>query len=140
MLHDSIINTRSKTVKSPFTRRRPVAQLLPLLRQGTDEKQEAFSRLRDSLARSIHPVQPRDELPYAIYTDVSKLGISSVLNQKSDSEETLVVSTAPSVDSRGARDTPPASKNYLSMHFKHLVYMWLVIRSQYTPTIKLALS
>jgi hypothetical protein len=33
-------------------------------------------------------------LPYAIYTDASKLGISSVLTQKSDSGETLVASTA----------------------------------------------
>jgi hypothetical protein len=75
-----------------------VAPLLPLLRQGTkwewtDEEQEAFLRLRDSFARSVYLGHPRDELPYAIYTDASKLGISSVLTQKSDSDETLVVST-----------------------------------------------
>jgi hypothetical protein len=49
-----------------------VAPLLPLLRQGskwewTAEKQEAFLKLRDSFAYSIHLVHPRDELPYAIY-------------------------------------------------------------------------
>jgi hypothetical protein len=76
-----------------------IALLLPLLRQGTKwewtgEKQEAFLRLHDSFARSIHLVHPRDEMPYAIYIDASKLGISSVLTQKSDSRETLVVSTA----------------------------------------------
>jgi transposase InsO family protein len=76
-----------------------IAPLLSLLKQGTrwewtKEKQDAFLRLRESFARSIHLVHPRDELPYAIYTDASKLGISSVLTQENDSGETLVVSTA----------------------------------------------
>jgi transposase InsO family protein len=75
------------------------ATLHSLLKQGTKwewtkEKQDAFVRLRESFARSIHLVHPRDGLPYAIYTDASKLGISSVLTQESDSGETLVVSTA----------------------------------------------
>jgi hypothetical protein len=76
-----------------------VPPLLPLLRQGTKwewtgEKQEAFLKLCDSFAHIIHLVHLQDDLPYAIYTDASKLGISSVLTQKSDSGETLVVSTA----------------------------------------------
>jgi hypothetical protein len=76
-----------------------VAPLLPLLKQGTkwewtDEKQDAFLRLCESFARSIHLVHPCDRLPYAVYTDASKLGISSVLTQEGDSGETLVVSTA----------------------------------------------
>jgi hypothetical protein len=45
-------------------------------------------RMQDSL------VHPWDELPYAIYTNTSKLGISLVLTQESDSGETLVVSIA----------------------------------------------
>jgi hypothetical protein len=61
--------------------------------EWTGEKQEAFLKLRNSSARSIHLVHPHDELPYAIYTDASKLGISSVLTQKGDSGETLIVST-----------------------------------------------
>jgi vacuolar-type H+-ATPase subunit I/STV1 len=76
-----------------------VAPFLSLLKQGakwewTEEKQDAFLRLRDSFARSIHLVHPRDDLPYAVYTYASKLGISSVLTQEGDSGETLVVSTA----------------------------------------------
>jgi hypothetical protein len=53
-------------------------------------KQEAFLKLRDSFARSIHLVHSREDLPYSIYTDASKLGIGSILTQKSDSGETLV--------------------------------------------------
>jgi hypothetical protein len=69
------------------------------LKQGTKwewtkEKQDAFQRLRGSFASSIQLVHPCNERPYAIYTDASKLGISSVLTQESDLGETLVVSTA----------------------------------------------
>jgi hypothetical protein len=76
-----------------------VAPLTPLLKQGvkwkwTQESQDAFLKLRESFARSIHLVHPREELPYAIYTDASKLGISSILTQVDESGETLVVSTA----------------------------------------------
>jgi hypothetical protein len=65
-----------------------VAPLTPLLKQGakwvwTDEKQVAVLRLRESFARSIQLVHPRDELPYAIHTDASQLGISSILTQES---------------------------------------------------------
>jgi hypothetical protein len=75
------------------------APLHPLLKQGakwewTNETQDAFLRLRGVFAHSIHLVHPREELPYAIYTDASKLGISSVLTQEGDSGETLIVSTA----------------------------------------------
>jgi hypothetical protein len=54
-----------------------VAPLTALLKQGagwawTNEAQEAFLRLWQSFARSIHLVNPRDEAPYAIYTDASK--------------------------------------------------------------------
>jgi transposase InsO family protein len=75
------------------------APLLPLLQQGnkwewTQEKQDAFLRLRESFARSIQLVHPREGIPYAIYTDASKLGVSSVLTQESSSGETLIVSTA----------------------------------------------
>jgi hypothetical protein len=69
------------------------------LKQGakwvwTDETQDAFLSLRESFARSIQLVHPRDGLPNATYIDASKLGISSVLTQESDSGETLLVSTA----------------------------------------------
>jgi hypothetical protein len=75
------------------------APLHALLRQGskwkwTQEKQDAFLRLRESFARSIQLVHPCNERPYAVYTDASKLGISSVLTQESESGEMLVVSTA----------------------------------------------
>jgi hypothetical protein len=76
-----------------------VAPLLPLLKQGikwrwTEEMQNAFEELRASFAGSIHLVHPRPDLPYAIYTDASKLGISSVLMQESDSGGKLIVSLA----------------------------------------------
>jgi hypothetical protein len=68
-------------------------------------EQEAFRRLRESFAHSIHFVHPRDELPYAIYTDASKLGISAVLTQENGSSEVLVVSTASGV-------LPPVERRY----------------------------
>jgi hypothetical protein len=76
-----------------------VAPLTPLLKQGarwrwTQEKQDAFLNLRECFARSIHLVHPCEELPYDIYTDASKLGISSILTQVNESGETLIVSTA----------------------------------------------
>jgi hypothetical protein len=60
------------------------APLLPLLKQGTKgvwtvEKQVAFEELRECFASSIHLVHPTQDLSYAIYTDASKYGISSVL-------------------------------------------------------------
>jgi hypothetical protein len=79
-----------------------IAPLLSLLKPGTKlewtrEKQDAFLRLSESFAHSIHLVHPREELPYTIYTNASKLGISSVLTQENDSGETLVDSTASKV-------------------------------------------
>ena len=76
-----------------------VAPLLPLLKQGikwswTDEMKGPFEKLRASFAKSVQLVHPRPDFPYAIYTDASKLGISSVLMQESDSGEKLVVSSA----------------------------------------------
>jgi hypothetical protein len=76
-----------------------VAPLTPLLKQGVqwlwaEEAQDAFRKLRESFAHSIHLVHPREGQPYAIYTDASKLGISSILSQKGESGETLIVSTA----------------------------------------------
>jgi hypothetical protein len=58
----------------------------------TAEAQDAFLRLRQSVARSIHLIYPRDDAPYAIYTDASKLGISAILAQESDLGETFIVS------------------------------------------------
>jgi hypothetical protein len=76
-----------------------IAPLTPLLKQGvrwiwTKEKEDAFLRLRESFAHSIQLVHPHDDLPYSIFTDASKLGVSSILTQESDTGETLVVSTA----------------------------------------------
>jgi hypothetical protein len=42
-------------------------------------------------------MQHTPELPYAVYTNASKLGISSVLTQEGYSGETFVVSTASGV-------------------------------------------
>jgi hypothetical protein len=76
-----------------------VAPLTPLLKQGvkwkwSQESQDAFLKLRGSFANSIYLIHPREDLPYAIYTDASKLGISSILTQVNESGENLVVSTA----------------------------------------------
>jgi transposase InsO family protein len=76
-----------------------VAPLLPLLKQGTKWKwtaaeQAAFEDLRECFASTIHLVHPNQDLPYAIYTDASKYGISSVLSQKNESGENHIVSTA----------------------------------------------
>jgi hypothetical protein len=76
-----------------------VAPLLPLLKSGTKwkwtaEKQTAFEELRECFANSIHLVHPSEDLPYAVYTDASKYGISAVLLQKDESGGTSIVSTA----------------------------------------------
>jgi uncharacterized CHY-type Zn-finger protein len=81
-----------------------VAHLSPLLKQGakwvwTDEAQDAFLRLRQSFARSIQLVHPREDAPYAIHTDASKLGINAILTQKSHSEETNCFHCFQSVES-----------------------------------------
>jgi hypothetical protein len=75
------------------------APLLPLLKKGmkwkwTFDMQNAFETLRAEFANSIHLIHPDDKLPYAIYTDASKIGISSILTQTDASGETHVVSTA----------------------------------------------
>jgi hypothetical protein len=64
-----------------------VAPLLPLLKGGnkwkwTKEMQTAFEALRESFANSIQLVHPREDLPYLVYTDASKLGISAILIQE----------------------------------------------------------
>jgi hypothetical protein len=76
-----------------------VEPLTPLLKQGvkwkwSQESQDAFLKLRESFANSIYLVHPREDLPYAIYTDASKLEISSIQTQVNESDETLVLSTA----------------------------------------------
>jgi hypothetical protein len=73
-----------------------VAPLLPLLKKGTkwvwtQEKEQAFQDLRNSFAKSIQLAHPRGDLPYEIYTDASKVGISAILSQRDESEE---ISTA----------------------------------------------
>jgi hypothetical protein len=59
-----------------------VAPLLPLLKKGikwawTQEKEQAFQNLRNSFAKSIQLAHPREDLPYEIHTDASKVGISA---------------------------------------------------------------
>jgi hypothetical protein len=99
-----------------------VALLTSLLKQGakwiwTAETQDASLRLRESFARSIQLVHPRDELPYAIYTDASKLGISSVLTQESDSGKTLILSTA-------SRVLSPLERRYSTCEQELLVVVY----------------
>jgi hypothetical protein len=96
------------------------APLLPLLQQGTKWRwtkvmQGAFEKLRASFANSIHLIHPRIGLPYSIYTDASKLGISSVLMQESDSGEKLVVSTASRVLSSTERKYSTCEQELLAV-------------------------
>jgi hypothetical protein len=76
-----------------------VAPLLPLLKKGikwtwNQEMEKAFQTLRDCFARSIQLAHPREELPYEIHTDASKVGISAILSQKDELGEMLIISTA----------------------------------------------
>jgi hypothetical protein len=76
------------------------APLLSQLKQETKrewakEKQEVFLKLREYFESSIQLVDPKNERPYGLYTDASKLDISAILTQKSDSYETSTVFTAP---------------------------------------------
>jgi hypothetical protein len=58
------------------------------------EKEQAFQRLKNSFATSIQLAHPREDLPYEIHTDASKVGISAILSQKDESGEVSVISTA----------------------------------------------
>jgi hypothetical protein len=76
-----------------------VAPLLPLLKKGirwtwNQEKEQAFQRLKNSFANSIQLAHPREDLPYEIHTDVSKVDISAILSQRDESGEVLIISTA----------------------------------------------
>jgi hypothetical protein len=105
--------------------------LLPLLKQEikwswTEGMQNAFEELRASFAGSIQLVHPRPDLPYAIYTDASKLGISSVLMQESDSGEKIIVSSASRVLSSTERKYSTCEQELLAVVYalqKYRVYM-----------------
>jgi hypothetical protein len=76
-----------------------VAPLLPLLKKGskwnwTLEKEQAFQTLRNSFANSLQLAHPKEDWPYEIYTDASKVGISAVLSQQDEMGETVIISTA----------------------------------------------
>lgn len=76
-----------------------VGALLPLLKKGskwkwTTEMQCAFEELRARFAHTIHLVHPNNDLPYAVYTDACKFGISAVLMQTDEAGVTNIVSTA----------------------------------------------
>jgi hypothetical protein len=76
-----------------------VAPLLSLLKKGTKwtwtpEKEQAFRVLRNQFANSIQLAHPREDLPFEIYTDASKVGISAILSQKNETEEIAIISTA----------------------------------------------
>jgi hypothetical protein len=76
-----------------------VAPLLPLMKKGTRwrwtaDNQVAFETLRAQFAKSIHLIHPSDDLPYEIYTDASKFGISCILTQTNEGGERHIVSTA----------------------------------------------
>jgi hypothetical protein len=109
-----------------------VGPLLPLLKQGTkwkwtEEMQLAFEELRTSFAHSVHLVHPRPELPYAIYTDASKLGIGSVLMQESVSGEKLIVSTASRVLSSTEQEYSTCEEELLAVVYalqKFRVYIF----------------
>jgi hypothetical protein len=105
-----------------------VAPLTPLLKQGakwdwTEERQDAFLRLRESFAHSIQLVHPRDELPYAVYTDASKLGISAILTQESKPGETLIVSTA-------SRVLSPVERRYFTCEQELLAVVYALQKFQ----------
>jgi hypothetical protein len=76
-----------------------VAPLLPLLKKGSkwswnQETEQAFQRLKNRFATSIQLAHPREDLPYEIHTDASKVGISAILSQKEEAGEVSVISTA----------------------------------------------
>jgi hypothetical protein len=99
-----------------------VAPLLPLLRQGnkwewTEEKQDDFLKLRQSFAHGVQLVHPHGDLGYAIFTDASELGISSVLTQKSNLGETLILTAA-------SRVLTPVEQRYSTCEQKLLAVVY----------------
>jgi hypothetical protein len=64
-----------------------VGQFLPLMKKGgkctwTGEMQAAFQSLSEQFTSSIHLVHSDTELPYCVYTEACKHGISGILMQK----------------------------------------------------------
>ncbi|PNF35697.1 hypothetical protein B7P43_G17396 [Cryptotermes secundus] len=86
-----------------------------------------FEKLRASFANSVQLVHPRPDFLYATYTDASKLGISSVLMQESDSGEKLIVSSASRVLSPTERKYSTCEQELLAVVYalqKYRVYIF----------------
>jgi hypothetical protein len=58
------------------------------------DKEQAFQALRNSFAASLQLAHPREDWPYEIHTDTSKVGISAVLSQRNELGEVFIISTA----------------------------------------------
>jgi hypothetical protein len=76
-----------------------VGPLLPLLRKGCRwrwgcELQTAFEALRAKFAASIELIHPDADMPYSIYTDACRYGISAILMQRDANGQAHIVSTA----------------------------------------------
>ena len=76
-----------------------IEPLVPLLKKGekwkwTEDREEAFVRLRGAFAASIHLSHPRNDLPYVVYTDASCFAISGILMQVDELNQTAIISTA----------------------------------------------
>jgi hypothetical protein len=72
---------------------------LPLLRKGCRwrwgfELQTAFEALRAKFAASIELLHPHADMPYCIYTDACRYGISAILMQLEANGQAHIVSAA----------------------------------------------
>jgi hypothetical protein len=72
-------------------------------------------KLRESFAYSIQLVHPINEKPYEIYTDASKVGVSAILSQKSDSGEIMIISTASRVLTETERNYTTCEQELLAV-------------------------
>jgi hypothetical protein len=75
------------------------AHLVPLLKKGVrwkwdQDHEEAFLKLRNAFAASIHLAHPRSDLIYEIYTDSSCYAISGILAQTDEKGQVSIITTA----------------------------------------------
>jgi hypothetical protein len=108
------------------------APLVPLLKKGlrwkwTQDHEEAFLKLRNAFAASIHLAHPRNDLTYEIYTDASCYAISGILTQTDEKAQVSIITTASRVLSSPERKYTTCEQELIAVVFalqKFRIYVY----------------
>jgi hypothetical protein len=79
--------------------------------------QEAFERLKNKFAESIHLAQPDETLPYTVNTDASSKAVAGIFMQTNSNGETYTLSTASRVLTQTERRYSVAEQELLAIVF-----------------------